>query len=68
MKGVPGKGEKLMKMPDVAKMLGISPRTLYRMIADKLLPSPVAVTRRTRAMCESEIEAYIERIKRERNQ
>jgi len=56
----------LVKLKDAAARLGISIRTLYRMIEEGLLPRPVLVTGKSRALCESDLDAFIERLKRDR--
>lgn len=61
-----GKIEQLLKLGEVAKLLGVQKRTVYRLIASDALPQPVKVGRSSR-MPGSDVSAYLERIKRERN-
>ena len=59
--------ERLLDLKEVGERLGVSVRTVWRMIAAGELPRPVRVRRAPRLLL-SEIGAYIERIKRQRTQ
>ena len=59
-------GDRLMRIDDVAEVLGISRRTVWRLIAQAELPAPVKVLGSSR-IAESELGQYIERLKRERS-
>ena len=59
--------DRLLNLHDVARLLGICVRGVYRLIAQRELPAPVKVGRRS-CLPESEIAAYIERLKQERPQ
>ncbi|QNN23794.1 excisionase family DNA-binding protein [Planctomycetales bacterium ZRK34] len=57
--------ERLMRLSQVAEMLGVCRRTVERMIASGVLPQPVKVGRSS-CLPDSEVQEYIERIKLER--
>lgn len=57
--------DRLVKLRDVADMIGVGLRTVYRLIAAGELPEPVKVGHRS-CIPESELRDYIERVKRER--
>lgn len=61
----PGRIDRLLRLVRVAELLGVCRRTVERRIAEGLLPQPVKVGRAS-CLPESEVHAYIERIKRER--
>ena len=60
-------GDRLLKIKEVAVLLGICVRGVWRLIAVGVLPQPVHVGASAR-LPESEVMAYIERLKRERGQ
>jgi len=60
-----GKIERMLKLDEVAQALGICKRGVYRLIKQRALPQPVKVGSSAR-MPESDVAAYLERIKRER--
>jgi excisionase family DNA binding protein len=60
-------GERLLKLKEAADRLSVSVRTLWRRIAAGHLPQPVKVGDCSR-MPESDVNAYIERLKKERGQ
>lgn len=55
----------LIPLNRAADRLSISLRKLYRLIAEGELPQPIKVGRASR-LCESDLQAYIERLKSER--
>jgi excisionase family DNA binding protein len=58
-------GPALLTVKQVAMMLGVSSRTIHRLVASGDLPGPVKVGSASRFPC-SEIEEYLERLKAER--
>ena len=63
---LPGKGEdRLLRIEDGAKVLAISVRAFYRLIADGELPGPVKIGRASRIPM-SDLQAYMEGLKRTR--
>ncbi|NRB76070.1 MAG: helix-turn-helix domain-containing protein [Verrucomicrobiales bacterium] len=54
---------RLLKLEEVAAMLGISLRTVNRLIAEKILPQPVTVGRRSSRMPTEDVERYLEQLK-----
>lgn len=58
--------ERLVTIRETAQTLGISVRALYRLIASGALPAPLKLGRASR-MSMTEIHAYIERLKTERD-
>jgi excisionase family DNA binding protein len=60
-------GERYLRVKEVAVLLGICARGVWRLIASGVLPRPVHVGR-CACLLESEVRAYMERIKRERGQ
>ncbi|MEM8549795.1 MAG: helix-turn-helix domain-containing protein [Verrucomicrobiota bacterium] len=56
-----------IQINDAAIRLGISRRSLYRLIADGLLPKPFRERGKSRLL-ESDINAYLERIRSSRSQ
>jgi len=59
--------EELLQIKEVAKRLGICVRGVWRLIAQGQLPQPVKIGAASR-MPASEVQAFIERLKRERRQ
>lgn len=55
-------GDRLMKVDEVAFMLGVSSRSVWRLIARKNLPDPVKVGRCVRLPL-SDVRAYVDKIK-----
>lgn len=58
--------ERLLTMADAARVLGISTRGLYRLVASGELPAPLKIGRASR-MALTEIHAYIERLRARRH-
>jgi prophage regulatory protein len=60
--------DRLLKMNEVAEVVGMAARTIYRMIADGKFPAPVRPSGgRAVRWVASEVEAYQHRIMRERS-
>lgn len=59
-------GERLMSIPEVAGVLGVSVRTVYRLIAEQELPAPVRVRALVR-MPATDLRAYLARVQSERD-
>lgn len=59
--------EKLYGMTHVAKMLGVSRRTLYRMIEQRDLPRPLKIGKRS-VYLKSDIESIFEKLRAQRTQ
>lgn len=63
----PSNSDRLLKLKEVAERLGgICVRGVYRLIAKQALPRPVKVGRCS-CLPESEVNAFIERVKRDRS-
>lgn len=62
----PVERERLVTIREAAQTLGISIRALYRLIASGELPAPLKVGRASR-IAMTELHAYIERLKAERD-
>ena len=58
--------DRLLSMPDAAARLAVSIRTLYRLVALGELAAPVKVGRASRIPA-SDVDRYIERLKRRRS-
>ncbi len=56
---------KLLNLSEVAKILSISKREVYRLIANGDLPKPLKVGRSSKMLL-SDIEQFIERLKSQR--
>ena len=56
----------LVKMTEVADILGISVRAVYRLVASGELPPPVKIGKASR-MVLAELDMYVERLKDQRN-
>jgi excisionase family DNA binding protein len=59
------KMDRVMRLPEIAAILGVCVRSVRRMIDRGELPSPVRVGHAVGLM-KSEIEAYLDRIQKER--
>lgn len=55
--------DQLISLPRAAARLDISTRGLYRLIANDELPRPIKVGGSSK-LCESDLDAYIERLKK----
>lgn len=55
----------LISLNTAANRLSISVRKLYRLIAEGELPNPIKIGRASK-LCESDLQAYLERLKSER--
>lgn len=53
--------ERLVRMPEVCAMLGVRPRSVYRMIDRGQLPKPVKIAGRCKAYRLRDIQDYIQR-------
>ena len=62
----PVERDRLLTIKETAQTLGISVRALYRLIASGELPAPLKIGKASR-MSMTEIHAYIERLKAERD-
>ena len=51
--------ERLLKVEDVAKLTGLSPRTIFRMIGDGRMPDPVRINQRAVRFRASEIDQWL---------
>ena len=51
---------RLIKPGDVMRLLGVSQRTLQRMVADKDVPAPIRIGKRGTRWRESDIISYIQ--------
>ena len=58
--------ERLLKLDEVGQILGVCRRSVERLIASGDLPVPVKIRRGSRLPA-SEVVAYIERVKKERD-
>jgi len=59
-------GERLLSVQEVAQILGICVRQVWRMVAEKKLPLPLQMGRKATRFLLSEITEYIEKLKKER--
>ena len=57
--------EQLLSVSVAAQRLDVSNRSLYRLIADKQLPPPLKVGGSSK-LCESDLAAYVQRLKAQR--
>jgi excisionase family DNA binding protein len=57
--------DRVMRFPEIARVLGVCVRSVRRMIDRGELPQPVRVGRAV-GLLESEIEAYLERMREQR--
>lgn len=55
--------DRRLRIKEVAKRIGVSDRTVWRLVADGALPRPIPVSKRVRWWPESIVMAYIERCK-----
>lgn len=62
----PVERDRLVTIREAAQTLGVSVRALYRLIASGELPAPLKIGKASR-MSMTEIHAYIERLKAERD-
>jgi prophage regulatory protein len=51
--------ERLLRLPEVCKQTGLTRSTLYAHIATGDFAQPIALTKRTRAWPESEVQSWI---------
>lgn len=49
-----------LRLRDVARRIGLSRATIYRLISDGKFPKPVKLSERTSVWVESEVDAYCE--------
>jgi excisionase family DNA binding protein len=57
--------DRVMRFPEIAKVLGVCVRSVRRMIDRGELPAPVRVGRAVGLM-QSEVEAFLERMRKQR--
>lgn len=63
---LPEDGDRLMDLPELAKRLGVSMRSAFRLVASGELPPPVKVGRCARWF-QADVQTYLDRIRQLRD-
>jgi len=53
--------EKIIRMPDLVMLVGLSRATIYRMICEGDFPAPIKLSRRASGWLESAVQSWIRR-------